>query len=130
MALLGAADILTNDQILRADNAAAAVRLLGERPARLVRPDLRRPGRRRRGELRSLLPRWLVPALWLVGLTTVALMFWRGRRLGPLATEPLPVVVKAVETTRAVAGSTARSATGRTPRPRCAAPHAARPSGR
>ncbi len=27
-------------------------------------------------------------------------MLWRGRRLGPLATEPLPVVVKAIETTR------------------------------
>ncbi len=101
VALLGAGDILTNDQILRADNAAAALRLLGERPrlvwyvptyADLVGGD--------GVSVRSLLPRWLIPALWLVGLTTLALMLWRGRRLGPLATEPLPVVVKAVETTQ------------------------------
>ena len=26
-------------------------------------------------------------------------MFWRGRRLGPLVTEPLPVVVRAAEST-------------------------------
>ncbi|MBA3781782.1 MAG: DUF4350 domain-containing protein [Nocardioides sp.] len=101
VALLGAGDMLTNDQILRADNAAAAVRLLGERPrlvwyvptyADLVGDD--------GVSVRSLLPRWLIPALWLVGLTAIALMLWRGRRLGPLATEPLPVVVKAVETTQ------------------------------
>ncbi len=101
VALLGAGDILTNDQILRADNAAAAVRLLGERPrlvwyvptfADLVGAD--------GVSVRSLLPRWLIPAVWLAGLTTIALMLWRGRRLGPLATEPLPVVVKAVETTQ------------------------------
>jgi len=30
----------------------------------------------------------------------VALILWRARRLGPLAREPLPVEVKAVETTR------------------------------
>ena len=29
-----------------------------------------------------------------------ALVVWRGRRLGPLAREPLPVEVKSVETTR------------------------------
>ncbi|WP_426246143.1 DUF4350 domain-containing protein [Nocardioides sp. LHG3406-4] len=101
VALLGAGDLLTNDQILRADNAAAAVRLLGERPrlvwyvptyADLVGDD--------GVSVRSLLPSWLIPAVWLLGLSTIALMLWRGRRLGPLATEPLPVVVKAVETTQ------------------------------
>ncbi len=101
VALLGAGDILTNDQVLRADNAAVALRLLGERPrlvwyvpsfADLVGDD--------GVSVRSLLPPFLIPALWLLGLATVALMFWRGRRLGPLATEPLPVVVKAIETTQ------------------------------
>ena len=101
VALLGAGDLLTNDQVLRADNAAAAVRLLGERSrlvwyvpryADLVGDD--------GVSVRSLLPRWLVPAAWLGGLVVVATMLWRGRRLGPLATEPLPVAVKAVETTQ------------------------------
>jgi hypothetical protein len=35
-----------------------------------------------------------------LGLAGLALVLWRGRRLGPLAHEPLPVAVKAVETTR------------------------------
>lgn len=101
LVLLGAGDVLANDQVLVADNAAAALRLLGERPrlvwyvpsyADLVGDD--------GVSVRSLLPAWLLPAGWLLGLSTVALMLWRGRRLGPLATEPLPVVVKAVETTQ------------------------------
>ena len=51
--LFGLSEALTNDQILRADNAAAAVRLLGQRD-RLVWyvPDHRRPPGRRRGQPR------------------------------------------------------------------------------
>ena len=48
----------------------------------------------------SLLPRWLRPALLLTLAAVVALILWRARRLGALATEPLPVTVKAIETTR------------------------------
>lgn len=102
LVLLGAGGILENDQVLRADNAAVALRLLGPEDrlvwyvpsvADLVGDD--------GVSLRSLLPRWLLPALWLLGLATVATIWWRGRRLGPLATEPLPVVVRAIETTAA-----------------------------
>lgn len=46
----------------------------------------------------DLLPGWVLPAgAWLILVTLVA-MFWRARRLGPLATEDLPVVVHAAET--------------------------------
>ena len=48
----------------------------------------------------SLVPRWIGPGLFLLVLVVGALMLWRGRRLGPLAVEPLPVVVSATETTR------------------------------
>ena len=50
---------------------------------------------------RSLLPRWLRPALWLLVLVAAS-RWWCGVRAGsaPLAVEPLPVEVKAVETTR------------------------------
>ena len=48
----------------------------------------------------------------------VAVAWWRGRRLGALATEPLPVTVRAIETTHAAVGSTATPATGSTPRTR------------
>ncbi|MFV0425939.1 MAG: DUF4350 domain-containing protein [Beutenbergiaceae bacterium] len=39
-------------------------------------------------------------ALWYLVLLGVVLVLWRGRRLGPVVLEPLPVVVKATETTR------------------------------
>jgi hypothetical protein len=100
--LLGAPGILENDQVLRADNATAALRLLG-REDRLVWyvPDLADLSGDDGVSLRSLLPPWLLPAVWLTGLTMVAVIWWRARRLGPLATEPLPVTVRALETTHA-----------------------------
>lgn len=96
----GAGDALTNDQVLRADNAAIALRLLGGRD-RLVW-YVADPADSRAGDpvtLTSLLPRGLVPSLWLVAAAVLAWMLHRGRRLGPLVSEPLPVVVRAVETT-------------------------------
>lgn len=99
--LLGASDLLRNSAILEADNAAAALRLLGERE-RLVWyvPDIADLAGSDEVSLSSLLPDWIRPGLWLLGLALLALVVWRGRRLGPLVTEPLPVVVKAIETTR------------------------------
>lgn len=100
LTLLGTASVLTNDEITRADNAALALRLLGQRdtlvwyvpdPADLVADDA--------GPLAGQLPRWLGPSLWLAALAVVLVMLWRGRRLGPLVTEPMPVVVRAVEST-------------------------------
>jgi len=97
--LLGAPDLLSNEEVLRADNAAVALRLLG-RDGRLVWyvPSLDDLGAEDGVALRTLLPRWITPGLVLVLLSVVALMLWRGRRLGPLASEPLPVVVRASET--------------------------------
>jgi hypothetical protein len=103
LTLLGAPTALTNDQVLDGDNAAVALRLLGQRP-RLVWyvPSLADLAGADSVSASSLLPRWLVPALWLLALTMIAVMVWRGRRLGPLAREPLPVSVKAIETTRSL----------------------------
>lgn len=99
--LLGAGDLLSNDQILRADNAAVALRLLGQH-SRLVWyvPSLDDLSADDGVSLQTLLPPWLRPALWLVAIAALALLLWRARRLGPLAVEPLPVVVRATETTR------------------------------
>jgi hypothetical protein len=98
--LLGAADLLTNDQVLRADNAAVALRLLGQRD-RLVWyvPDVGDLVGDDGVGLRSLLPDWVLPGVWTAGAGVLALLLWRSRRLGPLVTEPLPVTVKAIETT-------------------------------
>jgi hypothetical protein len=101
LTLLGADAVLTNDQILDSDNAAIALRLLGERQ-RLVWyvPDLADLAGTDSVSASSLLPDWLTPGLWALAVAGVALVVWRARRLGPLAREPLPVEVKAVETTR------------------------------
>ena len=101
LVLVGAPDLLTNDQVLRADNAAVALRALGQSD-RLVwyvasYDDLVADDG---VDVYSLLPDWLAPGFGLVVLATLALLLWRGRRLGPLSVEPLPVAVKAIETTR------------------------------
>ena len=100
LTLLGAGRILENDRILRGDNAAAALRLLGEHD-RLVWyvPTIDDLAAGEGSTLAALVPPWLKPSLWLVALATVGLLVWRGRRLGALATEPLPVAIKAIETT-------------------------------
>jgi hypothetical protein len=101
LVLLGAEEALTNDQVLRGDNAALALRLLGQDerlvwyvpdPADLAADDGVSAG--------TLLPDWIRPGLFLLVLVVLALVLWRGRRLGALAVEPLPVVVTAAETTR------------------------------
>jgi len=103
LVLFGADQALTNDQILRADNAAVALRLLGQ-DEKLVWyvPALEDLVGDDGVSLQSLLPRWVRPALALGAVAMVAVVLWRVRRLGALATEPLPVVVRAVETTRSL----------------------------
>lgn len=99
--LFGAGQALTNDQVLRGDNAAVVLRLLGQDDDLvwyvptyndLVGAD--------QTSLGGLLPDWIEPGLWLMLFTGIVLILWRARRLGRLAVEPLPVVVKAIETTR------------------------------
>ena len=46
----------------------------------------------------DLLPDWVGPFTWWLVVCAVILMLWRGRRHGPLAIEPLPVVVPSSET--------------------------------
>jgi hypothetical protein len=101
LTLVGSADLLSNEQITHADNAAIALRLLGQNP-RLVWyvPDA---GDQVAGDavpFHTLLPHWLQPAALLAAIALIALALWRGRRLGRLVTEPLPVVVTAIESTR------------------------------
>ncbi len=101
LTLLGAPVILTNGAITDADNAAVALRLLGGHdrlvwyvpdPADVAAGDALGVG--------ELVPDWVEPALWLLALVVVGTMFWRGRRLGPLVSEPLPVTVTAIESTQ------------------------------
>jgi len=99
--LLGQADVLRNEHLAAANGTAAlALRLLGASD-RLVwyLPD---PGELAQSKdaptLTELLPRW-VPWVGVQLVLAVAVaMLWRGRRLGRLVPEPLPVVVRAAET--------------------------------
>ncbi len=93
---------ISNRHVLEQDNAALAIRLLGQQE-RLVW-YVADPADLAAGEgfsLSRLLPPWLGPSTILLGFALLGLMLWRGRRLGPLVTEPLPVVVRAAESTQA-----------------------------
>jgi hypothetical protein len=98
--VLGSTAIPSNGHLDDLGNAALAIRTLGSsRDLVWYLPtarDLDTTGSPQ--TLDELAPDWarfLGPWLALVG---IAAMFWRGRRHGPLVFEPLPVVVKAVET--------------------------------
>jgi hypothetical protein len=99
MVLLGSTSAPANDQVTDAANAAILLRTLGH-SSRLVwyipsREDVPAGD----SGIVSLLPRWLGPVLALGGVAFLGLVLWRGRRFGRLVPEPLPVVVRAVETT-------------------------------
>ena len=99
--VVAAAALLTDDRVDRSDNAAVALRLLGQHPRLLwYVPDARDVRVGDSGSLAAQLPSGLVPALWLGAAALLATMCWRGRRLGSLVVEPLPVVVKAIESTQ------------------------------
>ena len=91
----------TNESVLESDNGALALRLLGQQD-RLVWyvADSADTAASDGVGLSGLLPPWLVPGLYLLLAGTLGVILWRGRRLGPLVTEPLPVVVRAAESTQ------------------------------
>ena len=100
LTVLGSTGILNNDRLDDLGHAALAVRTLGASPDLVwylpTVEDLQTGSSPQ--TLDELAPDWvrfLGPWLALVAAAAIA---WRGRRLGPLVFEPLPVVVKAVET--------------------------------
>lgn len=98
--VVGGPQAFGNDALGEQGNAALALRLLGERQ-RLVWyvPSAGDPGLAGGQEsLYDLLPgAWVFGAVQ-AGVAVVLLALWRARRLGPVVTEPLPVVVRAAET--------------------------------
>jgi hypothetical protein len=100
VALLGSGDPLTNGALADQGNAALAVGTLGADPVLVWwTPVPSSPSGAGQASLTELLPHqvgWVAAQLAVVLLVV---MLWRGRRLGRLVTEPLPVVVRSVETT-------------------------------
>ncbi|MGV1008720.1 MAG: DUF4350 domain-containing protein [Dermatophilaceae bacterium] len=100
LVLLGSTDLVTNQSVADDANAAIALRTLGH-SSRLVwyMPDLQDAPLTSQEQSEQLLPDWFGPMVLLGGFAVVAVMLWRGRRLGRLVVERLPVVIRAVETT-------------------------------
>ncbi len=98
---LGAAEPLTNEWLADEGNAALAMRVLGKHQ-RLVwyLPNPADPSlENEKKPLSELIPSgWSFAALQ-AGIAVLLLALWRSRRLGPVVTEPIPVVVRAAETT-------------------------------
>lgn len=98
--VLGSPVGLTNARLDDEGNAALALGLLGGRD-RLVwyLPSLSDvPPSTPRTSFYSLVPDGVWWGLGQLAVAVLVLMLWRGRRLGPVVAEPLPVVVHAAET--------------------------------
>ena len=99
--LVGSGAAFTNASIGDDGNAALALNLLGAHADVLWYAQLPDEARPADGgsTLTDLLPQWV--GLVLAQLVVVVLLaaLWRGRRLGPVVVEPLPVDVRAAETT-------------------------------
>jgi hypothetical protein len=96
------ASLLTNARIDEDGNAALALRALGrhENLTWFV-PDLLDTSSADDSTVgAAALPPWVVIVLAQLLVVALFAALWRGRRLGPLVTEDLPVVVRASETTR------------------------------
>lgn len=100
VAVLGSPGVVINQNLASRGNAALTFRLLGSTPELLwYTASLKDvPVAEQPPSLADFTPQWIFPATaWLL-LVALLGMLWKGRRNGPLVTEPLPVVVKASET--------------------------------
>ena len=97
--VVGSTDFLTNGSLLRAGNAALAMNLAGQQP-RLVwyAPQRIEGGSSGKGKIFDLIPDNVIWMVVQLGLTVALIALWKGRRIGPLVAEKLPVVVRASET--------------------------------
>ncbi|MCW2672206.1 MAG: hypothetical protein JWP14_795 [Frankiales bacterium] len=99
--LLGSGRALSNQRLGDDGDAELGLRLLGQgSTVRWLVPDPNRvvEGERKATSFGDLLPSWVHAAeTWLLVLAVVVIA-WRGRRLGRVVPEPLPVVVRAAET--------------------------------
>jgi hypothetical protein len=101
--VFGSAVTFTNAKLDEAGDAALGLGLLGQSPRLqwlLPRPPTQAPADQRHRGLTDLLPDRILWALAQLVLAVVVLALWRGRRLGPVVVEPLPVAVRATETVR------------------------------
>jgi Domain of unknown function (DUF4350) len=99
--VLGSGGPLTNAHLLDRGNAALAMNLVGARTnAVWLIPDLPVRGSGGDKSLSDLIPFGVKLATLQLLIAVVLTALWRSRRLGPVVTEPLPVIVRSAETVR------------------------------
>jgi hypothetical protein len=97
--VIGSASFMTNTDLAREGNAALAMNLAGLQD-RLIwyAPQHTEGGAAGSATLSDLIPKNLTWLVWQLCVALALAALWKGRRLGPLVVEPLPVVVRASET--------------------------------
>jgi len=104
MTMIAAPRFLTNEYLAESGNASLALNLLGSKQRvawYMGTPyDTSTLGASGQGGVALTAPAWVNAAALAAALVFLMAGLWRGRRLGPLMTEPLPVVVPASEATR------------------------------
>lgn len=98
--ILGSADPLTNEYLDRDGNAALALGLLGQDDHLVWYRPVPEAGGETGVPLTDQLPGWVRAGAWQLAIAVILVAVWRARRLGRLVAEPLPVVVRASETTQ------------------------------
>lgn len=99
LVVLGSSDPLTNRYLDEDGNAALALGLLGHHPELIWYRPVPETDAAEATSVSELLPGWVQPVAWQLFIAAMFAVWWRSRRLGRVVTEPLPVVVRAAETT-------------------------------
>jgi hypothetical protein len=97
--VVGTSSFMTNGGLLRQGNAALAMNLAGSRERVIwYAPQQREGGSVGDATIADLIPDQVAWVVFQLALVVLLVAVWRGRRLGPLVAEDLPVVVRASET--------------------------------
>ncbi|MGD9954880.1 MAG: DUF4350 domain-containing protein [Candidatus Nanopelagicales bacterium] len=100
--VLGSGELFTNDVLADSGNAALGLNLLGrDRTVVWWLPSIADPLLLDEGSggasVADLVPSWVPLAAWQLLAVALWAVWWRGRRLGRVVVEPLPVTVRATE---------------------------------
>ena len=97
--VVGSTEFMTNGGLLRAGNAALAMNLAGRHPRLVWYAPQRLEGQSSSSAtIYDLIPDNVAWVVLQLALTVLLVAVWKGRRIGPLVAEQLPVVVRASET--------------------------------
>lgn len=97
--VVGTAEFMTNSGLLKQGNAALAMNLAGTKPRMIwYAPQRIEAESEGAASIFDLIPDRVSWIVWQLCLVVALLAVWKGRRLGPLVAERIPVVVRASET--------------------------------